>query len=110
MNLIKIHTGAPLSGKSESCYDSLFLNKQEMSAESESCYDSLSQPVLPPTGTKEGPKSPNLLADGFASIAFGYPNANLGAHPKPRCAAAAQQPSLEKTRNSQQRKFHIFRV
>lgn len=36
MNLIKIHTGAPLSGKSESCYDSLFLSKQEMSAESES--------------------------------------------------------------------------
>lgn len=34
----------------------------------------------------------------------------FGAHPKPRCAAAARQPSLEKTRNSQQRKFHIYRV
>jgi hypothetical protein len=36
MNLIKIHKGAPLSGKSESCYDSLFLSEQEMPAESES--------------------------------------------------------------------------
>ena len=36
MNLIKIHKEAPLFGKSESCYDSLFLSEQEMLAESES--------------------------------------------------------------------------
>lgn len=36
MNLIKIHAGSLFFGKSESCYDSLFLSEQEMSAESES--------------------------------------------------------------------------
>lgn len=34
-------------------------------------------------GRKRGPKAPHLLADGFASIAFGYPNANLGLTPNP---------------------------
>ena len=34
-------------------------------------------------GGMRGPKGPNLLADGFASIAFGYPNANLGLSPNP---------------------------
>lgn len=35
-NLNKVLKGSPLSGKSESCYDSLFLSKQEISVESES--------------------------------------------------------------------------
>ena len=34
-------------------------------------------------GRKRGPQAPHLLADGFASIAFGYPNANLGLTPNP---------------------------
>ena len=38
---------------------------------------------LPPAGRKKGPKGPNLLADGFASIAFGYQNANFWADPNP---------------------------
>lgn len=34
-------------------------------------------------GGKRGPKAPNLLADGFASIAFGYPNADFWGVPQP---------------------------
>lgn len=64
MNLIKIHTGAPLSGK---------VNHSMIHSPSR-FYHRL--------GRKRGPKAPNLLADGFASIAFGYPNANFGGSPQ----------------------------
>ena len=34
-------------------------------------------------GRKRGPKAPHLLADGFASIAFGYPQRIFGVNPTP---------------------------
>ena len=34
-------------------------------------------------GRKRGPKAPHLLADGFASIAFGYPQRIFGVNPNP---------------------------
>ena len=64
---------------------------------------------FPPTGRKGAPQGPHLLADGFASIAFGYPNANLGALPKPRCAAAARQPPPKKQETANKENF-IFAV
>lgn len=77
-----------------------------MAAGSESWHDSLPQPVFPPTGTKEGLKSPHLLADGFASIAFGYPQTHFWGEPQTPEATKMLQfsqicaPSIDRLVNS----------